>query len=162
MNLDAVAGALILPAGASVLAGGAATLTAAAELTVDAGSVVDAGTVATLAGGEDGAAELIALEGTFAAPLIEVRMGDGGDGVTLAPVALNGYTQVWGGAGANQIVLSLPTIDLAHKLDSGMSGPAALVNGTSAQRHPRRRRRQRAAAQHGRRERRRLVVDHRG
>ncbi len=76
-------------------------------------------------------------EGTFTGPLMYIDGGNFGDTITLAPVALNGYTFVDGGTGTNDIVLSLPSIDLADKLNSGTTGPGALVNGTSAQGDPR-------------------------
>ena len=155
VNLATHGGALLLDQGAIVtaqdavtaVASGSATftgssvtattgdlgVTAGGDLTVDATSTVTSGATATLSGGEAGGAHTTALLGTFTAPLIEVRTGNGGDTVTLHPVALNGYTRVWGGTGANDIVLTLPSIDLADKFDAGLSGPAALINGTSAQ-----------------------------
>jgi hypothetical protein len=136
-TLSANGGDLLVENSASVSASGALNGTASGNLTVDATSSLEAGTIMTLKLGQDNLAHTGTLDGTFTGPLMQIYGGNGGDAITLAPVALNGYTQVFGGTGTNDIVLSLPTIDLAHKLNSSATGPGALINGTSAQGDPR-------------------------
>jgi hypothetical protein len=136
-TLSANGGTLLVENSASVSATGALNGTASGDLTVDATSSLEAGTIMTLKLGQDNAAHTGTLDGTFTGPLMQISGGNGGDAITLAPVALNGYTQVAGGTGTNDIVLSLPSIDVAHKLNSSATGPAALINGTSAQGDPR-------------------------
>ena len=114
----------------------AVLLSSGGDTTVDATASVKAGTTLTMKEGQTGAATS-SYEGTFTGPLMYIDGGNSGDTITLAPVALNGYTFVTGGTGTNDIVLSLPTIDLADKLNSCATGPGALVNGTSAQGDPR-------------------------
>ena len=107
------------------------TSTAQANVLVDAAASVTSATIATINGGYDNLAHSITLLGSFTAPLIEVRGGNGGDTFLLSPVAIDGYTQLWGGSGNDLITLHLPTIDLQHKLDPNYTGPSSLVNGTA-------------------------------
>ena len=117
---------LLATVGRDVLVDATALATSASTLTIDGGQA-------------NGAADTITLLGTFTAPLIEIHGGNGGDMFLLQPVAIIGYTQLWGGSGSDTITLHLPTIDLAHKLDPTQcpngqtSCPAALVNGTAAE-----------------------------
>ncbi len=129
----AAGGAIDISGSAVTAATGAMSLTAQGDVTVDATSTLGAGATMTLDGGQNGSPASISLSGSLTAPLIEVHAGDGGDLVTLAPVALNGYTQLWGGAGNDTFSLTLPSIDTTHITDSALTGPGALINGTTAQ-----------------------------
>ncbi len=138
VRLTATNGVLTLT-GATV-SGSAITGTAGTDLQIDPTSSLTATTTTTLQGGwVNQPGSQIQLLGTFVSPLLEIYGGNGGDFLTLQPVAIVGYTQLWGGTGNDTITLQLPSIDPGNKYYTSMCptqascAPAALDNGTAVE-----------------------------
>ncbi len=126
----------------TIAAGGTVTLRAGDDIfsvgTIAAGAQI---TMLTDYGDADADGTESVIGGSISAPLIEIFGEADDDDITYTPHTIVGHTEIWGGAGDDEIFIDQvllgnpnPTIDLAHKLHAGGTGPGSLVTGNEATR----------------------------